>query len=440
MDIEEKYQKAFESLSEACSLREKENMYAALGYTSNLDLLCEFKAETLNALLGKYKGTLTLEQMKPADKIRTEEELAESLVYYCLRGLGGEIDVENTGLVKSIFPIQYGMGGTGAQAAMALAAVGCRSVVHLTDDSKEVCDILNLPQIYTVSREGRLIHTGEVAQTQEQEIHFIIQFKKGDVICLRDETAVIPASNRVMLTKVTVNEFVPLSAHYFRWVEDNADRVSSNVLSSFNCLLDADLLKERLEYVKEHVERYRKNNPKGIVFFEDAHYHSYEVRRLCLETICEAADILSLNEEELKYTLKEMYDFDVNIDDILSCIEGAQFIRSRFGIRKGVIVHTKDYAMYVGEPLEADIERGLMYGNMMATAKAMNGWYGTREQIAEVLKLPLSPRGTENLKTVQESPYAGETVLVPSKYIDRPQYTIGLGDSFIGGVQICFGM
>ena len=31
-----------------------------------------------------------------------------------------------------------------------------------------------------------------------------------------------------------------------------------------------------------------------------------------------------------------------------------------------------------------------------------------------------------------------DAVIVPTKYIDKPQYTIGLGDSFVAGVQICF--
>ena len=133
-----------------------------------------------------------------------------------------------------------------------------------------------------------------------------------------------------------------------------------------------------------------------------------------------------------------MYDFDVDIEDIISCVEGARFIRAKFGIQKGVIVHTKDYSMYVGDPLKADIERGLIYGNLLATAKAKNGWYGTKEQIREVLDFELSPKGVENYEKVKASPFAGEVTLVPSKYIDKPKYTIGLGDSFVGGVQMCF--
>lgn len=438
MEIEQRYQQAYESLEKVIQKRKEDARYTAMGYTSNLDLLCDFQVEQLNKLLAEHMPQANLSEMKVADKIYTMEDLLQSVVYYCTRGIGGEVDVENTKLVEESFHFEYGMGGTAVQAAMALAEIGCPSVVHLTDDSKEVCDILKSPSIYAISTDGRLVHTDEIEQTHEQEIHFIIQFKKGDKICLGDQEVEIPCSNRLILTKITVNEYVPFSEQYFEWIEQNAEHVSSNVLSSFNALQDPAVLKEHLDYVEQHVEKYRKNNPDGIVFFEDAHYHDYNVRKLCLETVYSCVDVVSLNEEELKYTLKEMYEFDVDIDNIISCVEGAKFIREKFGIHKGVIIHTKDYSMYVGEKLNADIERGLMYGNMLATAKAQNGWYGTKAQIGEVLEFQLSPKGVENYNTVVASKYADEVTLVPSKYIDKPKYTIGLGDSFVGGVQMCF--
>ena len=414
MVLEQKYQEAYDALDETVRQRTRNGRYTALGYTSNLDLLCDFKVERLNELLERHIPDGVLSEMKVADEIETMEDLLGTVVYYCIRGIGGEADVKNTKLVEESFHFDYGMGGTAVQAAMALAQLSCPSIVHLTDDSKEVCQILRSPSIYAVSQDGRLIHTDEVIQTNEQEIHFIIQFKKGDKICLGGQEAVIPCSNRLIITKITVNEFVPFSKPYFEWIERNGTVISSNVLSSFNALLDPQVLKEHLEYVKGHVAKYKEANPDGIVFF------------------------VSLNEEELKYTLKEMYDFDVDIEDIISCVEGARFIRAKFGIQKGVIVHTKDYSMYVGDPLKADIERGLIYGNLLATAKAKNGWYGTKEQIREVLDFELSPKGVENYEKVKASPFAGEVTLVPSKYIDKPKYTIGLGDSFVGGVQMCF--
>lgn len=128
----------------------------------------------------------------------------------------------------------------------------------------------------------------------------------------------------------------------------------------------------------------------------------------------------------------------MDVQDIFSCIEGLKHIREKFRIRKGMIVHTKDYSMYVGDALEAEIERGLMYGNLLAAAKAVYGRYGTMKEIGEVMKLELSPRGIAYYQAAAQSRHACETVLVPAKYMDAPRYAIGLGDSFAGGVQAGF--
>ena len=46
--------------------------------------------------------------------------------------------------------------------------------------------------------------------------------------------------------------------------------------------------------------------------------------------------------------------------------------------------------------------------------------------------------GLEALERISSSEYRDEVVLVPTKYLDKPKYTIGLGDSFVAGVQLCF--
>jgi ADP-dependent phosphofructokinase/glucokinase len=437
MTIEIKYEEQYANLEHIINVRKTAGIYPAMGYTSNLDILCDFRVDVLNALLEKHMPDADLLKLEPAKMIRTVEDFISTVVWYCCNGAGGEADIEDFAVIEGLFDTKPGMGGTSAQAAMALAAVGCPSVIHLTDDSKEVCDLLRSPLIYTVSPDGELIHTDRVKHLQEQEIHYIIQFKKGDVIRCCDQAIEIPASNRLIVTKVTVNAFVPFSQPYFNYIEKNAKTISSNVLSSFNCIQDERVLRERLDAVKRHVRVYKENNPRGVVFFEDAHYHSLDIRKLCIESLYPEVDIVCMNEEELALTLG-MYIQAVDIRDILSCIEGVFRLKRLFNVKKGIIVHTKDYSMYAGDDPGVDIESGLVYGNLMATAKAMYGSYGTKAQIAEVMKLPLSETGVRHRETVARSPHAADTVIVPTKYIDKPKYTIGLGDSFVGGVQICF--
>lgn len=437
MTIEKKYVELYEKMDDIIRIRNSANIYPAMGYTSNLDILCDFRIEILNQLLNEHMPGVDLNQLHAAKSIKTVEDFIATVVYFCRSGIGGEVDIEEFGIIENLFSEKYGVGGTSAQAAMALAAVGCSSIIHLTDDSKELCELLNSPHIYTVSANGKLIHTSEVSSVTEQEIHYIIQFKKGDVIRSGNQKIVIPVSNRLILTKITVNETVPFSKPYFEYIEKHAQNISSNVLSSFNAIKDEKILRERLEATKKHIRKYKEKNASGVVFFEDAHYHSDMIRKLCIETLYSEVDIVCMNEEELSLTLN-MYQFPIDPQNILSCIEGVQYLKENLNIHKGIIVHTKDYSMYTGDKLDFDIESGLMYGNMLATCKAMAGWYGSRKQISEILALPLSQKGVDNREAVAKSSYASNTVIVPTKYIDRPKYTIGLGDSFVGGVQICF--
>lgn len=433
-----KYRRALELLLDRTRERRKNKVLTAMGYTSNLDILCDFDVNILNDLLAKVSDVIDPKDLKPSRIITSEKNLAETMAYFCINGIGGEVDIDNGEDVISSFRCRNGMGGTAVQAALALAEVDGDSLVHLTDDSKEVCGLLRSDCIYVPGKNGELIHTDSVEQINEQEIHFIIQFQKGDIVRLKDREYEIPVSNRLILTKITVNETVPFNDDYFRWIEDNALRVSSNVLSSFNCILKPEILTDRILYVKEHVEKYHEANPEGIVYYEDAHYHDKEIRKTVLENLCPMVDIAGMNEEELAYTLKEMYGHDLDKEDIMSCIEGVEYLIKKLHIRKGVVIHTKDYGMYVGEHLKADIESGLIFGNILATAKAAKGWYGSVEDIGRVLMYDLSPRGVLFKEQIDNSIYSDRVVIVPSRYIDKPKYTIGLGDSFVGGLQMCF--
>ncbi|MCC3372365.1 ADP-dependent glucokinase/phosphofructokinase [Cohnella sp. REN36] len=437
MRIEEKYAELYIKMDENINVRKNNGKMPAMGYTSNLDVLCDFQMDILNHLLEEFMQGEDLRNMKASKVIRTVQDFIRTLVYFCGKGIGGEVEIEDTEIIEKFFATKYGIGGTAAQAAMALAAVGCPSVIHLTDDSKEVCEILDSPRIYTVSADGSLIHTNQVTQKSEQELHYIIQFKKGDMIRLGDQELAIPISNRLIITRITVNEIMPFSKPYFEYIERYAKDISSNVLSSFNALKDKEILQKRLDDVRQHIRKYKANNESGIVFFEDAHYHSDAIRKLCIETIYSEVDMVCMNEEELAYTLS-MYNFPIQIDDIISCVEGIKYLKEKFRMSKGIIVHTKDYSLYVGDRLPIDIESGLIYGNMLATAKAMVGWYGSKEEISKVIELPLSEKGVFNKEIIDKSIYAGEAIIVPTKYIDKPRYTIGLGDSFVAGVQICF--
>ena len=437
MMTSERMMEIYSALQDVIARRNAASVYTSLGYTSNLDLIPAFTAKDLNRLLAEYLPDGCLQEMRPAVRIRNMQQLLETIVYFCLSGTGGEVDIEDPDLIRASFPCRNAMGGTAVQAALALDRLGAGSVVHLSDDSRQVREQLISPNIKVPLPDGSLGSAGDEDGGTSPETHVIIQFQKGSRICLGDQAETIPVSNRLILTRNTVNASLPLDENYLRWVEVHARQVSSNVLSSLNSILDPEVLKLRMARILEHVERYRSQNPRGIVYFEDAHYHSRDIRRLCIETLYPHVDIMSMNEEELRCTM-DMFQQPIEIEDIFSCVNNVEYLLDRFGIKKGSIVHTKDYAMFVGDADGLEIEKGLVYGSLMATARAAFGVYGNDAQIRKILEGSLSRAGQENLEKIENSSLRDRVILVPTFALDRPKFTIGLGDCFTGGVQLCF--
>ena len=94
--------------------------------------------------------------------------------------------------------------------------------------------------------------------------------------------------------------------------------------------------------------------------------------------------------------------------------------------------------MYVGDRTGLNIENGLVCGVLLATAKAAFGTYGSDPEVRWVLEQPFNPQGLENREIIRKAGLDDRVLLVPAYWLDRPRYTIGLGDSFTGGMQLCF--
>ncbi len=425
-------------LQDTIKKRIERKQLTALGYTSNLDIVYELDTVIVNTLLAKHGISCGIICQEPTfQPVSSEKEFLETLVYYCLNGLGGERDISDASLLNCFGEGQKAVGGTAAQAALVLSGTGCPSLVHLTDDSDEVRGRMNTETIYTVDSLGRAVHTGQVKSRVGQEPHFIIQYKKGDEIELGDKTYVIPTSNRLILTKRGISELLPLSAKYFQYIEHHATCITSQVISGFNCILDLAVLKRRLSDTAAHISRYRAGNPAGIVYMEDAAYHDSVIRQSCMEHILPLTDIFGMNEEELADNARGMH-MDTEIRDIDSVVCFARAFRRKYGVRRGIVVHTADYAVFVGDKGDMAVERGLYWGGLLATARASVGRYPTLEDVERVLALPISEKGAEFAAAISAGSY-DDVQLIPTRYIDKPRFTIGLGDSFTAGMQICFG-
>lgn len=407
------------------------------GYTSDLDIVFQYDETAYSCLLEEYLKETP--RVSPEDSIDSLQDLARITAAYLLQGDGGEIDItvpEVCDYLNSHFSGVRGLGGTGAQGAAALAAVGMPLLAHISDKCQPVCELMNYPELYTI-KDGRPVPIMEIATDDMPVYHMILQYTKGDTFRIGQKTCTVPLSNRLIMDYDTIHKDLRIDPGFQRYLEEHAEQILSYNISGLNAILDVELLKKRLQEADRHYRTLKERNPSCIFYFESAHYLSPQVKHEVYHTMARYVDILGMNEEELAVHTQECGESmdKHSLPDILRALE---LVLNRHKVN-GIILHTKDYSMYYGKELRGvKIEKGLTIGNLMASTRARTGRYGTLEDCRETLACPLSETGLRFARELDSTDMKHSVCLVPSRYMEKPKYTIGLGDTFVAGVQCAF--
>ena len=437
MGYTDKYLDCLEASAVIARWCEQTGKRPALGYTSNLDVVVEWDEEEWGRLLEEYlKGPPSFTE---GEVISCMEDLARVVCFFALNGLGGEVEVDNADVVAEIkrrFGFRYGLGGTCAQGAAALGAIGVPVLIHITDTSEEVVNFLACEGAETV-KNGERVPINSVQSNMPALVHLIMQFTKSGKLCVQGKNIAVPLSNRVIIDYDQVHKRLPVERSFMAYLEEHAEMICSYDISGFNAILDMAVLAERVDELSGHYKRLKDKNPNLFIYLESAHYFSSAARDYVYGALADYIDIMGMNEEEL-VDFAEKSGILVEKDDIGTVITCLDHMLQAFPVR-GFVLHTKDYSMYYGqEPGQVNIELGLTMGNLMSGTRARTGRYGTYEDCRETLELSLSETGLRFYEELQNRRLKYHAVLVPSRYMERPKYTIGLGDTFVAGMQLGF--
>lgn len=436
----DRYADYLEKLQEEVTRGQPEERRPLVGFCSNADVVLSWDAAGYNRILQKYLHTRPDQGRN--GQIASMEDFARISSWYITQGIGGNMDISNAGVCEElleIFQTEPALGGTGAQAAAALGAIGIPADVHLTDRSRPVCAMLSGSGVMMIEN-GMRIPVEDCQDNAPPIYHFILQFQKDDIIEVGGREFRIPCSNRLILFYDPIHRLLPIAEDYCRYYENASHNLTSYLLSGFDAVVDTSVIEERLEMLLGHIARVKERNPQMVCYLEGAFYLNPEVKRRVMGQLGPLADVVGMNEEELAEAVAE-FGQDMDLDDAGQVLDGIRLYSARFGLR-GIVLHTKDYAMYYGKPMAGiDMEQGLTLGNLMAATRARTGRYGKLHDCRESLALPLSERGkafAQKLTELAEQDEEAVLIAVPSRYIEHPRYTIGLGDTFTAGVQICF--
>ena len=437
MTYQDKYLEYLESVPEVSRRCKETGNRMVLAYTSNLDAIARCDEANFNRLLEKYlKGEPSYVEEEP---VETMEDFARVISYFAIHGLGGEVDITSGAVVKELgeyFEMSYAFGGTCAQGAGAIAAMEVPVMVHFTDESEEVITDIKYEGIESV-KDGKRVPLKECISGEEPLLHLIMQYSKGDVLRIHGKEYTIPISNRLIMQYDEVHKVMPVKKDFMQYVEDHAEQICSYSVSGFNAILDMDIMKERAMQVKKHYEIVKAKSPGTIIYFESAHFFSTRIRDYLYTELADCVDILGMNEEEL-IDLTAKMSYPVDRDNMESIIQGLDYILEQYPA-KGVVIHSKDYSLYYGAAMEGiDLEKGLTLGNLMSGARARVGHHASMEECRGNLALGLSPTGVDFAERLEHMDTRHTAILVPSRYMEKPRYTVGLGDTFVAGMQMCF--
>lgn len=433
----DRYQEYLQLVPDKIRRCEETGRRAVLAYASNLDVLVRWNCESFNRFLAEYLKEEP--SFQEGDEIASEEDLARILSYFVIHGLGGEVDITSRKVIDVLteyFDVEYGLGGTCAQGAAALGSMGIPVLVHITDCSKDVIRQMSGIRIEAV-KHGRAVPVETCVSGEEALCHFIVQFTKDDVIRVFGKEYKVRLSNRLIMGYDTVHKVLPVEEEFLAYCEKNAKDICSYDISGFNAVTDRKIMQERLERLAVHYRSVKEKNPDCRIYFESAHFINNEIREYTYQTLAEVIDIMGMNEEEL-VDLTRTRGYTVDKDSLDSILKGLEELIKVYPVH-GFVVHSKDYALYFGKDMPGtDIEQGLTLGNLVSGTRARTGRYGSVSDCRETLKLELSGTGLAFAKELEGYHLPYKVVLVPSRYMEKPATTIGLGDSFVAGMQICF--
>ena len=416
---------------------EESGRRVVFGYTSDLDIVFRYNSDAFNVLTKEYLTEVP--QIQAEDSIDSLADFTRIVAAYMIAGAGGESDINDYRVceyLRAHFEGVPGLGGTCAQGAAALGAMGMPLVACISDRCREVCEMMDYPGLYTV-KDGKTVPIMEIATDHNPVYHMILQYTKGDTLEINGKTYTVPCSNRLIMGYDKVHKDLNVDDDFKTYLEDHAENMISYNISGLNAILDPKLMEKRMNEMDQHYKTIKEKNPSCIFYFESAHYLNPQVKHIVYHAMARYVDILGMNEEELVVHTRECGQ-DIDKSSFPDIIRGLELVLKKHGV-KGIILHTKDYSMYFGDELSGvNIEKGLTMGNLMSGTRARTGRYGSQQDCSESLSLPLSPTGLRFAEELSKMNLSHSACLVPSRYMEKPKYTIGLGDTFVAGVQMGF--
>jgi len=331
-------------------------------------------------------------------------------------GVGGELFVDWPGgpdWIDRHVPGRRAIGGTSAQAAYMLSALGARALIAAEDRSAGQLAVLH-PATLVAGPEGLLPVAAVAGEGTSRPPHYIFEFTAGETVA----DAAVPRSSRTIVR--FDHSALQRDAAFVAASVAAAPAAGAGILCGFNELPPATASAE-IAYAADVARAWRRAGLPLVHVelgdFDDEAVADETVRRLLPE-----ATSAGMSRSELAHFATGGEPEDVT----------AIRLAEAYGLDR-VCVHADEWAFAVtrGDP-ERERE-ALEVGCLLAATRAASGYFAVPARVpdgARFLPPPFPPLARREGWSV---------ACCASPWLEKPAATIGLGDTFLAGTLLVLG-
>ena len=426
------------------------------GYNVNLDSVYNISGDEVSKLLESQDSDEILRKVKnPPGSIHSVPDFLAGLVLCMREGSGAEWLVYEKDVFNFLKENFYGncfirMGGNAGIMANVLSEMGAEEVVpNVTKPSSTQLSFFSKKAILIPPS---VVSGSETVDENDELIHFVFDFKKGETFSLQGEMITVPRENRFIATYDRANIELVVNPDFEKFATEHIGVMDGALISGFHMLIktypDGSTYVDKINRAAEQLANWKRMNSKLLIHVEMGHFLSRELAHAVFSKLSGVVDCMGMNEDELVMLFTV---HGVPLEGILqmeapSIIAAAIASASSFNITK-LVVHTREFVVSVSSDVSADSVqelRAMEFGVKCAATFAATGRLDSREFVEETAStLKESTFGSQEVQKAVDfihGEYHSHGVsgihkgymvcILPTIICEDPIATVGLGDTF----------
>lgn len=410
-----------------CSTRE--DRLIACGFTSNVDRLAQLDHDVLERL---FEGTVVPNGLPRVSLVKSVDDLRLGIAQTIAAGDGTDLVIRDERITAWLLERMNGrkqIGGTGVQAASTLATLGFPVLVHLTGRSPEQIAALAGREKIVVGGPDGLIPAEEAGNPDDPTMwHPALEFAAG----LRAPmvgSPVAPASNRVLVGYDPVNCDFEIDPGFAAILNDPMVDIGALLVSGFSQLHEAGPRERVLCDAAEALRQWRAARPSLFIHLELGAMPDFAMVAAVVTALHPYVTSIGMNIDELREFL--------TVHGATMAAPGADLVAQMRQLQQRyptprLSVHTREFCLSLTDG-DANQERdALLFASLTAATRSRIAAFPQWDDLATTLA-----DGTINgdgLAVVEAAATEPDVVATPGIAFSGPAATVGLGDSFTGGL------